>query len=199
MLEYSPNYKVQAIWLLILLGSTGATFYFISKSVIDYLKYEVVSQTNVVSENPTDFPTVTFCDNNPFTTKEYPDTDFADPRNEDFEGVKSWIQLGLMLASSPLYDDEYRKKLGLNIDRINSINKPFLPDYESCSFNGIDCSNDLHWYWDYDYGNCYQFNVGLNQSNRKIEKRKAFGKGPSFGLLINISIVCYVSISNYYK
>ena len=68
MIDYSPNYKIQAIWLLILLGSTGATFYFISKSILDYLKYEVVSQTNIVSEIPTDFPTVTFCDGSPFTT-----------------------------------------------------------------------------------------------------------------------------------
>ena len=37
MLDYRPNYKVQAIWLIILLGSTGATFYFISKSILDYL------------------------------------------------------------------------------------------------------------------------------------------------------------------
>ena len=69
MLEYSPNYKVQAIWLIILLGSTGGTFYFISKSVIDYLKYDVVSQTTVINEFPIVFPTVTFCDNNPLSTK----------------------------------------------------------------------------------------------------------------------------------
>ena len=31
MMAYRPNYKVQFIWLLILLGSTGATFYFISQ------------------------------------------------------------------------------------------------------------------------------------------------------------------------
>ena len=32
MMAYRPNYKVQAIWLFILLGSTGTTFYFISKT-----------------------------------------------------------------------------------------------------------------------------------------------------------------------
>ena len=46
MLDYRPNYKVQAIWLIILLGSTGATFYFISKSILDYLIYDVVSNYN---------------------------------------------------------------------------------------------------------------------------------------------------------
>ena len=50
MMDYRPNYKIQFIWLVILLGSTGATFYFIAKSLIDYLSYEVVSKTNVFYE-----------------------------------------------------------------------------------------------------------------------------------------------------
>ena len=37
MLNYGPNYKVQFVWLLILIGSTAATFYFIGKSLIDFL------------------------------------------------------------------------------------------------------------------------------------------------------------------
>ncbi len=60
MLEYSPNYKVQFIWLLILLGSTGGTFYFISKSILDYLKYEVVSQTTLINEYPIVFQRLHF-------------------------------------------------------------------------------------------------------------------------------------------
>ena len=48
----------------------GATFYFISKSIIDYLNYEVVSQTSFANEIPTQFPRMTFWDINPFTTKE---------------------------------------------------------------------------------------------------------------------------------
>ena len=69
MLDYSGNYFVQFIWLMILLGSTGATFYLIAKSIMDYSKYEVTSQIQVVNEIPADFPTITLCDNNPFASK----------------------------------------------------------------------------------------------------------------------------------
>jgi hypothetical protein len=69
MMNYGPNYKVQIVWLLILLGSTAATFYFIGKSLIDFLKFDVVSQTTFVYEMPTQFPTVTFCENYPLSTK----------------------------------------------------------------------------------------------------------------------------------
>jgi hypothetical protein len=68
MMDYSGNYFVQFIWLVILLGSTGATFYLIARSLMDYLKYEVTSQIKLIDEIPTKFPTVTFCDNNPFTS-----------------------------------------------------------------------------------------------------------------------------------
>ena len=69
MLDYKGNLVVQFIWLLILLGSTGATFFLIDKSIMDYLKYDVVTQIQIVNEIPTPFPTITFCDNNPFSSK----------------------------------------------------------------------------------------------------------------------------------
>ena len=68
MMDYSGNYFVQFIWLVILLGSTGATFYLIAKSIMDYLKYDVTTQIQIVNELPTDFPTITLCDNNPFAS-----------------------------------------------------------------------------------------------------------------------------------
>ena len=69
MIDYSGNYSLQFVWFVILLGSTGATFYLISKSIMDYLKFEVTSQIQIVNEIPAKFPTITFCDNNPFSSE----------------------------------------------------------------------------------------------------------------------------------
>ena len=49
MLEYKGNYLVQFIWLLILLSSTGATFFLIAKSIMDYLKYDIVTEIKMVN------------------------------------------------------------------------------------------------------------------------------------------------------
>ena len=124
MMAYRPNYKVQFIWLLILLGSTGATFYFISKSVIDYLKYEVVSQTTVKNEVPTQFPAVTFCDNNPFSTEE---AQVFMEYVADLNGI-SLLQspmeptyLSQLNAASSLISDEIRMKLGLQLYQITCL------------------------------------------------------------------------------
>ena len=70
MLDYGPNNKIQFVWFIILLCSTLATLFFISKSITDYLSFDIVSQTNQVNDVPSQFPAVTFCDNNPFSTKE---------------------------------------------------------------------------------------------------------------------------------
>jgi hypothetical protein len=168
MIEYSPNYKVQAIWLLILLGSTGATFYFISKSILDYLKYDVVSQTNIIWENQIDFPTVTFCDNSPFTTK-YSESVWEDVAKmngiQDLNSVTLY-SLTLLKVSTSAYSDEQRKRLGLGLDQIFN-----------CKFNFIDCLNDLHWYWSIDFGNCWQFNSGFNLTNQEISLKQSNNKG----------------------
>jgi hypothetical protein len=175
MLEYSPNYKVQFIWLLILLGSTGGTFYFISKSILDYLNYDVVSKTNLINEFPAVFPTVTFCDNNPFSTK-YSESVWENvSKRNGTQGLKAKkiFNLALLEVSSNAYSDEQRKRLGLGLDQVFS-----------CTFNSINCLNDLHWYWSFDYGNCWQFNSGLNLTNQKISLKESNDKG----------IYCYLSI-----
>jgi hypothetical protein len=175
LLEYSPNYKVQAIWLLILLGSTGATFYFISKSILDFFKYEVVSQTTLINEFPIVFPTVTFCDNNVLSRK-YSESVWEDVAQKN--GItdlnsESLYPLALQKLSSNAYSDEERKRVGLGLDQIFS-----------CKFYRKDCLNELHWYWSYDYGNCWQFNSGLNLTNHEISLKQSNDKG----------IYCYLSI-----
>jgi hypothetical protein len=163
MLEYGPNYRVQFIWLIILLGSTGATFYFISKSIIDYLNYDVVSQTNIISEIPTDFPTVTFCDNNQFSTKySQQSLEYAIKNNKSFFTL--WLK-----------SDEELKKFGFEYNQIMS-----------CTFMYENCLNDLHWYWSNEYGNCWQFNSGFNLTNQKVSLKQSSSYGPNFGLSIEI-------------
>jgi hypothetical protein len=124
MMAYRPNYKVQFIWLLILLGSTGATFYFISKSILDYLNYDVVSQKSVINEVPTQFPAVTFCDNNPFSTKatkvylkSVADSNGLFPSKSPFE----MSILSQLYADSTSTSDEIRMKLGLKLSQITCM------------------------------------------------------------------------------
>ena len=177
IMDYRPNYKIQFIWLVILLGSTGATFYFIAKSLIDYFGYEVVSKTNVVYEIPTQFPTVTFCDNNPFSTYEAQAYMESIGKINNISSDSSVVFLTQLNASNPSTSDDMRKNLGLNLGQI------------SCTYDYTDCLNDLHWYWSFFYGNCYQFNLGLNLTNQNVDLKETYRNGKGFGLNIKIDLI----------
>jgi len=146
------NKFVKFLWLIVLLASLSLTALIMIDNVSIFFKYEVVSQIGVVYETPTEFPAVTFCDNTPFTKDPPP---IQDKQPLDLFNLQ-FLYLMSASAPPPYFDDDKRKKLGLSIWQIQNSFWPY------CKFNNTDCSNDLHWYWSYDYGNCFQFNVGRN-------------------------------------
>ena len=56
-------------WLLLFLACMGVTAWLITKNILDYMNWEIITRTEIITERPTIFPTITVCDNNPFTTK----------------------------------------------------------------------------------------------------------------------------------
>ena len=64
-----------------------------------------------------------------------------------------------MAAANPAFGDANRKKLGF-------LNSSIV---FTCKYNKISFKNDLHWYYSFEFGNCWQFNVGLNMTDQLIE------------------------------
>ena len=171
LLDYKSNLGVQFIWLLILFGSTGATFYLIAVSIMDYLKYDVITKIAKVNEIPAKLPAITFCDYNPFSSikaQEFMEENSTLLKNI-FNSSES-LKLTDHLASSKTFGDENRMSLG-----------NFRPNEQfRCVFKDLDdCTNDLKWYWSFDYGNCYQFNT-------KEKEMKLSRSGSEFGPKINV-------------
>lgn len=92
---------------------------------IGYFKYEVVAQTEIVNERPMVFPTVTICNNNPFTSlvaqtliKNVSLMQLnADLDNSGFieklDKLSIATVLTQMLAASSHFTNDMRKQLGL--------------------------------------------------------------------------------------
>ena len=155
---------IKILWLLVLIASLSLTALVMAENVRVFFEYNIVSQLGLIYEAPTEFPAITFCDNNPFTS------DISPPIFDKYPiDYYNLIFLQQMAASAPypFFDDEKRKKLGLQLWLIQN------GYWAHCRFNNTDCSNDLHWYWSYDYGNCFQFNVGLNYTNDFIERKQS--------------------------
>ena len=58
----------RCLWIIIFVCFSALTAWLLGKYISEYLKYEVVTKTEIVHERPTEFPTITICNNNPFTT-----------------------------------------------------------------------------------------------------------------------------------
>jgi hypothetical protein len=197
-------YWIKFVWLFLFLAFTSATAWLISYNIIGYLDYEVTSLIEVKTERPALFPSLTICNSNPFPSskaKSLMDAVTSYHYNgitidkitfsQAFSYSPNITELAKMLVNSPLFNQETR----LSLEAISII-----PSY--CYFNNEDCKTSwgdlgkhFHKYFDYDYGNCYQFNVGLNISNQPVPFLKQTGEGSDFGLTVQIGP--YVNFNKY--
>ena len=160
------------LWLLILLASTFFTCYLIALSIFSYLNYDVVTQIKIETEAQTNFPAVTICDVNAFITSTAQNFFYTMATVNNISGYyypMNVTTLMKMAATNPSYGDNNRKNLGFAFWQILS-----------CTYNGQNCLGDLTWYYTFDYGNCFQFNI--NQTNLALAQKP----GETYGLALVI-------------
>jgi hypothetical protein len=165
----TENKLTKTMWILLLFFSTFLCSYMITKAVMDYLSYDVVTQIRVLSETPVEFPTVTICNSNPFTTEASYDlikrvyfnkTNQLHPTAHNL--TIEYLKLFYLVAKNPSFGDENRRLLTANISDM-IIFCDF--SYEKCSYT------DFSRVYMTDYGNCYRFNSGFNLSDHKVPIR----------------------------
>jgi hypothetical protein len=198
------NLCVKIMWAVLLLASTGYAIYLCVDIIRLFSKHERTISQNLIHESPTKFPSVTFCNLNPFD------------ENYLFRIIKKYNllkQSGYDCAQSSknftqIYEnckddfnntasDEFYDLLLVDIKRaiLNNIHKISEIDIEnigididvnmliSCKFNGRECDSD--WFttsWNAKYGYCYTFND--NSSNILRTTRV----GQDYGLSMSLQI-----------
>jgi hypothetical protein len=187
----NTHVALRLLWSCIFFSFAGLTFYVLINNILAYFQFSSNTSFQLINERPALFPTVTICDSNPFTTK------FAQNLIENLSlsqygkniaslSDKDYIKFALFNlsrlvkshVSDPKFGHDKRKLLGFNLSEI----------ILQCTFNQIDCdfTKDFNWIFHYDYGNCFQYNVGLNLRNESVDlKSVSFGSKKS-GLSISI-------------
>jgi hypothetical protein len=153
------------LFLFVMASCTLASFTVI-QSVIGYFEYAVVTKSQLVYETQTQFPKVTICNLNPFTT-EYA-YEFLSRRtnsswniyenkakfeslnySEKVEFLRHFNLLSITKMNRVLSDEE-KKKLSHSLEDI----------VFNCTYNQRNCDlkKDFTWTFDKFYGNCYVFN-----------------------------------------
>jgi hypothetical protein len=187
---------LRLLWSFIFFSFAGLTFYVLINNILAYFQFSSNTSFQLINERPALFPTITICDSNAFTTKfaqnlianlslSYYGINISKMSNMDYSDF-AINNLSLMVNShvnDPKFGDDKRKLLGFNLSQT----------IQKCKFNHNPCdfTNDFNWIFHYDYGNCFQYNVGLNLRNESVDlKSVSFGSkylGLSFtvGPLIN--------------
>ena len=179
------NIFMRLLWFFIFVTFASLTFYILVNNIISYYKYETVTSYQLINEQPSLFPTITICDSNAFTTRQAQSLIMNISKryfNKDITKLSlvEYVTFAMsdlsrsvkLYVSDPKYGDENRKQLGFDLNKI----------LIGCTFSDTPCkfNRDFHWYFHFDYGNCFQFNSGLNMSNQ------ANGlKSVSFGSISN--------------
>ena len=190
---FKTKFKViQILWLTCFLASAGYMIYTIVELFIAYYAHEVTATTIRVQELPATFPSITFCNLNPFN-EQYAHqyivkvSDKAKcfnlDNNIDFQNCfnttntnqafdKFIDQLKRKVASDKRLTEAYKQYYGYSL---------LYDMLVSCDYNGNSCNADnFTTYWDNDYGNCYTFNGG------KEDILKTSATGYQYGLKLEL-------------
>ena len=173
--------SIKALWTVCFLVSVSVCSYMVFSSISEYLNYEAVSRTELITETKTPFPTVTICNVNPLTTK---DAEVEVERtlaslfiSSNLTGM-DYLSYFLM-ANRLVLLDSYVKRF----DKSYSMDKfgfSFKDILKYCSFNELTCTHaDFEWHYDLSFGNCFRFNPGRGEPLKETNKA-----GPNNGLVL---------------
>ena len=173
---------IKALWILSFFSLATLCTVIIYKDVDEYFQRPILTEIREISETSTQFPAVTFCNKNPFLSKDSIDlvkkylksanslpSYFADSYlYEDIFSAKLLVQLEIEL-NNLTFSDDVKKSLGRKLDET----------ILDCSYNFEDCNqDDFTWHYSFEYGNCFTFNSKENSSKSiKIANTTGFNNG----------------------
>jgi len=155
------------------------------KSLLEYFEYQVITQIKIVHEIPTEFPSVTICDANPFTTKEAEHLIRNVTLNEYGSDIENYSYTQFDRNSSNITE-----LMRMHFIRLSEDQKQALGLKKSqiwrCIYDKKTCNTtvDLLWLFNFRWGNCYQFNSGNNG-----EIKKAKSNHYEYGLRLGITLL----------
>jgi hypothetical protein len=152
------------VWLILSLVSFGWCAWFMSRSIIDYFSYDVISKTEFKYETSLLFPVITICNLNQFNT-EYSREFLSKVFNSSYPNM-----------DYELYANDYVNQITTqNISLKYQFGKRLDETIIKCKFGIYNCNlnEDFELFYDDHYGNCYRFNSGKNMNGKTVERRYA--------------------------
>ena len=154
----AKQYWLKTFWTILLTISSTGCFILLRNDISNFFAREVVSQITVTNEISSVFPSIRICNKNYFRSKE---------ELSEFDLNKS------VTYQNKSYFDSKLRNLILRCD---------------FSFRGCNLENDFVWDYDLDYGVCFNFNSGKNQTGYPVDTKILTRVGKNSGLKLKIQI-----------
>jgi hypothetical protein len=177
----NKRWSFRIMWLLCMLVAFCGCAYLLTKSVIDFLEFEVVTSIRREGETPALFPTVALCSANTIVnqvSQSYVSTALGQDSTLLAASVYKYNYMkyyfGIKL-SSPSLNDSFRKSTGSTYSQL----------IIQCTFNRASC-NSSNWVWFFDayYGNCFRFNSGVDSNGNQMDDLVSTKNGKLNGLAV---------------
>jgi hypothetical protein len=171
----SKSIFFKLMWLLAIISSLSACSFILIQTFIDYFQFDVVTKIRVIQENEPDFPMITFCEQEIFSTEyAWNYTKHILNKTDDQLSKMETKYLSTAIIQA-IYDKENLTRFGFNFEII------------VCGFNLIKCDiNDFVWFFHPTLGFCFSFNSGRNQRNQSVPVKtiKTSGWYSGFSLML---------------
>lgn len=189
--------SIKLMWTFFTLVCTGFCLFLIEENVKNYLEFNVVTRVRIINEFPSDFPTISICNLNQFTTNysvqflknfarenNYPD--IFNLTNLDLLNITEYDSLLSVFSDLALFNVS-----SLNLTNDEKMRFSFAMDEMliSCYYDNVPCAfSQFEYYFDSIMGNCYKFNSGRDLYGFNINPYKALRPGRMGGLSIELFV-----------
>ena len=153
----ADNFILRIIWLVFLTASFGYCSYQVIMNIMGYFNYEVNISSKVVNEAPALFPTVDFCNLNPydgFVARDYMATTLREKSiaKDNYTSLRQYIDVATAYLKSNMEKDG-----GLKIIDLYNYGFFFSQMFISCRFQGKECNeSDFYYFHNYLYPKCQE-------------------------------------------
>ncbi|RNA06508.1 amiloride-sensitive sodium channel subunit gamma-like, partial [Brachionus plicatilis] len=173
----NKNWFLKFFWILCVLSSVGYCIFNLSRTLNDFLDFNVNIKITNERMASIQFPTVSFCNKCPFNFKENSTNAKNFMKKLKKEALKNLEknqslfdnleEINFNLSNKILERIDIMRKHGFNIDEM----------LVNCQFNRFVCTkDDFEYFMLPEFGNCYKFNSGKILSKEKILDTKTPGK-----------------------
>ena len=160
----SKHVQLKLLWFILSFICVGWCSWLMSRTVIDYLNYDVITKTEVKYETQLIFPVITICNTNIFST-EYSSRFITSLLNSSDDDFNKDFMIKYLVNYYIAHNKTHSLLFGKKIDE-TIINCWY-------GLNKCDLNEDFDHYFDFNYGNCYRFNSGKNMNGEQVTQKYA--------------------------